>query len=134
VDDHSLRQAIRLAAERPGKTVVVWEQGLVAWRKACYYLHEVPVVVLDRQKIRGEAPPVIAVWKGAHPDPQLQGPAPLGVTLPAGGRIVWLLNPRTGFYSLASSNFPLVSAGPIWYTDLPPQSGSRRLGEYQLVW
>jgi hypothetical protein len=134
VDDHSLRQAIRLAAERPGQTVVVWERGLVSWRKACYYLHGVPVMVFERKQLRSGSPPVIAVWKGASLDLSLEGPAPLGVTLPAGGRIVWLLNPRTEFYSLARANFPLTAAGPIWYTDLPTESGSRLLGEYRLNW
>ena len=134
VDDHSLRQAIRLAAERPGKTVVVWEHGLVAWRKVCYYLRDVPVVVLDRQRIRAGTPPVVVTWKGANPERRLQGESPLSVTLPAGGRIVWLLDPRTDFYALAGANFPITPAGPIYYTDLPTESGSRVLGEYQLHW
>lgn len=134
VDDHSLRQAIRLAAERPGLTVVVWERGLVSWRKACYYMRQTPVVVLERRQLRSGTPPVISIWKGASLDLRLEDPAPLIVTLPAGGRIVWLLDPRTGFYSLASANFPLNAAGPIWYTDLPTQSGSKILGEYQLTW
>jgi hypothetical protein len=134
VDDHSLRQAIRLAAERPGKTMVVWEQGLVAWRKAGYYLRGVPIIVLDRQKIRSGAPPVIAIWTGAHLDQRLQGEAPLSVTLPAGGRIVWLLKPGSEFYAVASANFPLTPAGPVYYTDLPAESGSKVLGEYRLEW
>jgi hypothetical protein len=134
VDDHSLRQAIRLAAERPGRTVVVWERGLVSWRKACYYMRQTPVVVLERRQLRSGTPPVISIWKGASLDLRLEDPAPLSVTLPAGGRIVWLLDPRTGFYSLARANFPLNAAGPIWYTDLPTLSGSKILGEYRLTW
>jgi 4-amino-4-deoxy-L-arabinose transferase-like glycosyltransferase len=144
VDDHSLRQAIRLAGERPGDTTVVWEHGLVAWRKAAYYLRGVPIAVLDRKSIRSGAPPVVAIWNGAiwngaiwngaNPDRRMQNQAPLTVTLPPGGRIVWLLDPRTEFYALASSNFPLTPAGPIYYTDLPSQNGSKVVGEYKLEW
>jgi 4-amino-4-deoxy-L-arabinose transferase-like glycosyltransferase len=134
LDDHSLRSAIRLAGERPGKTLVIWERGLVSWRKACYYMRSTPVVVLERNRIRSGAPPVVSIWNGASLGRRLQGPAPLSVTLPAGGRIVWLLDPRTEFYSLASANFPLAAAGPVYYTDLPAQSGSRILGEYRLEW
>jgi 4-amino-4-deoxy-L-arabinose transferase-like glycosyltransferase len=134
VDDHSLRQAIRLAAERPGETVAIWEHGLVSWRKACYYMRQVPVVVLERKQIRSGAPPVIAIWKGADLDRRLEGPAPLSVTLPAGGRIVWLLNPRSEFYTQAGAAFPLTPAGPVWYTDLPAEGGARLLGEYRLEW
>jgi hypothetical protein len=134
VDDHSLRAAMRLAAERPGQTVVVWEHGLVSWRKACYYMRGVPILVFERKQLRSGAPPVITIWKGASLDHRLEGPAPLSVTLPEGGRIVWLLNPRTEFYSLASANFPLTAAGPIYYTDLPAESGSKLLGEYGLEW
>jgi 4-amino-4-deoxy-L-arabinose transferase-like glycosyltransferase len=134
VDDHSLRQAIRLAGERPGKTTVIWEHGLVAWRKAGYYLRGVPIVVLERKKLRSGSPPVITIWNGADPQSRLQGPPPLATTLPAGGRIVWLLNPRSEFYALAAAGFPLTAAGPIYYTDLPAESGSKILGEYKLEW
>jgi hypothetical protein len=134
VDDHSLRQAIRLAAERPGKTMLIWEHGLVSWRKACYYMRDVPAAVLDRQKLRAGAPPVVAIWKGANLQRRTQGEAPLSVALPAGGRIVWLLNPSTGFFALAKANFALTPAGPVYYTDLPAESGSKILGEYKLEW
>lgn len=134
VDDHSLRAAIRLAGERPGQTVVVWERGLVAWRKVCYYMRQTPVVVLERQRLHAGSPPAVAVWRGAILDRSLQGPPPLAVTLPAGARIVWLLDPHSDFYPLAGANFPLTAAGPVYYTDLPAQSGSRVLGEYRLEW
>jgi hypothetical protein len=134
VDDHSLRQTIRLAAERPGQTIVVWEHGLVAWRKAAYYLPGVPIVVLEHELIRSGSPPVIAIWKGPVLSSRIQGPAPLSTTLPEGGRVVWLLNPRTEFYSMVSRSFPMTPAGPAYYTDLPAEKGARQLGEYQLAW
>jgi hypothetical protein len=54
--------------------------------------------------------------------------------VPAGSRIVWLLNPRTSFYNAVMQSFPATAAGPIWYTDLPPWDGEKLLGEYRLQW
>jgi hypothetical protein len=134
VDDHSLREAIRLAAERPGNTIVVWEHGLVAWRKVAYYLPTVPIVVLEHATLRSGSLPVIATWKGPKLASRIQGPPLLTAHLPEGGRIVWLLNPRTEFFALVSESFPLTAAGPDYYTDLPAEPGVRNLGEYRLEW
>lgn len=134
IDDHSLRQIIRLAAERRGQTVVVWEHGLAPWRKAAYYAGGVPVVVLEHRLIRAGSPPVAAVWEGPRLERRLQGPAPLHFDLPPARRIVWMLNPRTDFYQLAARSFALTPAGPVWYTDLAAAHGSALLGEYTLAW
>jgi hypothetical protein len=134
VDDHSLRQMLRLAAEHPRNTVVVWEHGLVAWRKAAYYAPRLPVVVLEHETLRSGSQPVVAIWNGPVMTSRIQGPAPVTATLPQGARIVWLLNPRTGFYTLVNQTFPLTPAGPAYYTDLPPEHGIRTLGEYRLAW
>ena len=100
MDDRTLKETRRLIAERPGKTVVIWERGLTAWRKVAYYSPGVEVVVLEHKKIRSGSPPVIAIWKGAKLERRLPGGAPL--QLPAGTRIVWLLNPQTDFFSWCS--------------------------------
>ena len=65
---------------------------------------------------------------------RVQGQPPLSVTLPREQRVVWLLNPRTEFYRLVSESFPLTAAGPVYFTDLPAEGGSRMLGEYQFEW
>jgi 4-amino-4-deoxy-L-arabinose transferase-like glycosyltransferase len=132
VDDRTLKEARRLIAERPGKTVVIWERGLTAWRKVAYYSPGVEIVVLEHKKIRSGSPPVVAIWKGAKLERRLPAGAPL--QLPAGTRIVWLLKPQTDFLQLVQQNFPLVESGPVYSTELPQESGSRRLGEYELVW
>ena len=134
VDDHSLRAAIRLAADRPGATTLIWEHGLVTWRKAAYYVRGVPVVVLEHQTLRAGSKPVIAIWNGPTLTHRAQGPAPLRTTVAAGSRIVWLLNPRTEFYKLVSQSFPLTAAGPVYFTDLPSSSSSQVLGEYEVAW
>ncbi len=134
VDDHSLRQMLRLAAERPQRTVVVWEHGLVTWRKAVYYAPRLPIVVLEHENIGSGFQPVVAIWHGSLLAGRVHGPAPVTANLPEGGRIVWLLNPRTEFYTMVQQNFPLAQAGPIYYTDLPPGNGTYTLGDYRLAW
>ena len=132
-DDHTMRQVRRLAAERPGDTVIVFGQGTTTWRKAAYYAPNVPVFVLEHKRIRSSQPS-LTVWKGNRQQAAANGPAPLHVTLPAGARVVWLLNPRTQFYELVQQAFPLTPADPVYVTDLPRESGSRMVGEYELAW
>lgn len=134
VDDHSIREVRRLAAERPGNTLVVWEQGLTAWRKIAYYAPDLPVEVLEHKKIRAGTPPVVALWRGARLEKQTQGPAPQRLTVPAGARVIWVLNPATAFYEQTRQSFPLTPAGPVWYTDLPSGGGARVLGDYEVAW
>jgi len=134
LDDGTVRGIRRLAGERPGRTVVIWERGLTAWRKAAYYAPGVPVLVLDHTRVQSGSPPAVAVWKGPRLESMLQGAAPLRIAVPAGGRIVWLLNPRTDFYQLAAQAFPLITAYPVYYSDLPQESGSRTLGGYEVAW
>ncbi len=132
VDDHSLREIRRLAGGRPG-SLVVWEHGLVAWRKVGYYVPQVRMLVLDHKTIRGGVP-VAEVRQGAGLLARQEGAAPLGVTLPAGARVIWLLNPRTEFYEQVRQSFPLTASGPVFYTDLPATAGIRTLGDYALAW
>jgi hypothetical protein len=134
VDDHTFRALLRLAAERPGQTVAVWERGLASWRKAAYYAPHVPLVVLEHGKLRAGSRPVAAQWLGARMQKRVEGSAPLTVELPAASRVVWLLNPRTDFYETARGSFALAADGPVWYTDLPAAHGEKELGEYRLVW
>jgi hypothetical protein len=134
VDDHTFREVLRLAGERPGRTEAVWEQGLASWRKAAYYAHDVPIVVLEHGKLRAGSAPVAAQWRGQKLEKRVEGAAPVTVQVAAGTRIVWLVNPRTEFYRTLSRSFELRPAGPVFYTDLPAEDGARELGEYRLVW
>ena len=93
-----------------------------------------PVVALDHKTLRSGTPPVIAIWNGPRLSRRIEGPAPVSTTLAAGSRIVWLLQPKTEFFKMVSQSFALTPSGPIYYTDLPTESGSRTLGEYQLAW
>jgi hypothetical protein len=132
-DDYALRELRRLAAGRPGNTVVIFGQGMTTWRKAAYYAPGVPVIVLEHKLIRSSLP-VMATWKGNRQEAFAHGPVPLRVAVPAGARIVWLLNPRTEFYGLVQQAFAPTAADPVYSTDLPRASGSRRIGEYELAW
>lgn len=134
IDDHSFRAIQRLAAERPGRTEVIWEHGLASWRKAAYYLHGIPIIVLEHRKLRAGSPAVAAVWNGALLQRAIEGAAPLAVDLPAGSRIVWMLNPQTPFCTSARKTFPLIPYGPVWYSDLPAGHGAGVIGEYRIAW
>jgi hypothetical protein len=129
-DDHAIRDVQRLAAERPGAVFVIWEHGLATWRKLAYYAPQIPIAVLEHRNIRGGSPPVVALWRGAMRRPGSNA----RVDAPPGARIVWLLNPRTEFYSIVQAAFAPRRDGSVFYTDLPAQHGSRILGEYELAW
>jgi hypothetical protein len=132
-DDHAIRDVELLAAARPGAVFVIWEHGLATWRKLAYYAPQIPIAVLEHRHIGGGSPPVVALWQGARRAPNLPGAAPR-VNVPAGARIVWLLNPRTEFYGLVQAAFAPRRAGSVLYTDLPMESGARALGRYELAW
>ncbi len=134
LDDQSVRQVFRLAKEKPGNTWVVWEEGPTAWRKVAYYAPQTPLVVLEHAKIHRGSPAVVSIWKGPAIVQSIEGAPPLRVTLPAGARVVWMIGSRSDFYNRVRQAFPLTAAGPVWYTDLPREDGSRTLGEYQLAW
>lgn len=130
IDDHAIRDVERLAAERPGAVLVIWEHGLATWRKLAYYAPQIPIAVLEHRYIRSGSPAVAALWRGALRSP---GSSPR-VEAPPGARVVWLINPRTEFYSLVQSAFSPRHSGSVLYTDLPADQGSRTLGEYELAW
>jgi hypothetical protein len=66
--------------------------------------------------------------------PNRQGAEAVCVDVPAGTRIVWLLNPRTEFYTIVRNAFPLQRESSVLYTDMLTAHGSRTLGEYELAW
>jgi hypothetical protein len=130
IDDHAIRDVERLAAERRGPVLVIWEHGLATWRKLAYYAPQIPIAVLEHRHIRSGSPAVVALWKGPS---RLAGSSP-SVEAPVGARIVWLMNPRTEFYNIVQEAFSPRRSGSVLYTDLPAAHGSRALGEYQLAW
>jgi len=132
-DDHVLGDVRRLAAGRPGRTVIVWERGITAARKAAYYFPHLPVIVLTPKSIAGDQTPVVRIVRG--PETRLlEGPAPLRVDLPAGGRVVWLVLPGTDFFRALQKIFPLQTTGQVWYHELAAEGGERLLGGYRLAW
>jgi hypothetical protein len=114
IDDHTLRETRRLAAEHPANTVVR--------RKVGYYAPGVTVFVLEHKEIRG-GQPVIVLWQGSKLLARQQDT-----------HVVWLLNLRTALPDLVKQNFPVNEAGPVYYPDLPAEHGSRQLGEYEIAW
>jgi hypothetical protein len=133
-DDHALRAVAELSREAERPVVVVWERGLLSWRKASYYHPRLPIVVLDRKRLVGPAPAVAKVWTGNRLVEMIEGPPPLVIRVPPGARLIWLLNPRTEFFPLVREQFPLTEVSSAWYCDLPEAPGARRVGDYLLVW
>ncbi len=131
-DDHTIRDVRALTAGRPA--LVIWEHGAATWRKLTYYLPEVPVAVLEHPHLRADSPPVAALWKGLNRAPAQARPAHPHIEAPAGGRIVWLMNPRTEFYRDVQATFAPRQYGSVFYTDLAAEHGSRMLGDYELAW
>jgi hypothetical protein len=134
VDDHSVREVRRLAAEKPERALVIWERGLTAWRKIAYYAPDLAIDVLEHKLIRAGSPAVVTRWRGALRETRTQGAAPLRIEVPAGMRVIWVLNPASEFYRAISHAFPLTPAGPVWHTDLPLGGGSRVVGDYEVAW
>ena len=90
--------------------------------------------MLEHGKLRAGSLPVMAQWRGPKLEKRVEGRPPVTVEIPAGSRIVWLLDPRTDFFEEARRTFALTPAGPLWFTDLPAGHGEKDLGEYRLIW
>jgi len=132
IADHTLREPRKLIAERPADTVVVWENGLTAWRKVAYYTEGVRIFVLEHKRICGGSP-VVAVWRRSQLVARQEGPAPLRVKLPPRSWVIWLLDPRSRFPDLVRQDFDVGGEGPALFTDLPAEPGCRKLGEYEIA-
>lgn len=130
-DDHAIRAVRELSQGR--QALVIWEQGLATWRKVTYYLPSIPVAVLERRHLRADSAPVVALWRGTRRAADADGGHPR-IEAPAGGRIVWLINPRTEFYRDVQAAFAPQAHGSALFTDLPAEHGSRMLGAYELAW
>ena len=132
-DDHAIRDVERLAAERHGAVFVIWEHGLATWRNSPITRLRSPSRCWNIAISAAALHRVVALWLGSRRAPNQPGAAPR-VNVPAGARIVWLLNPRTEFYGLVQAAFAPRRTGTVLYTDLPTEHGARALGEYELAW
>jgi hypothetical protein len=134
VDDAALEELRRLKREWPGDTVVVWERGRTSSRKAGYYFQDLRVIVLSPKTIRTTATLAARYMRGPRVERLLQGPAPLVVPVPAGARLVWLVDPKTPFFADLKQSFPLQDADPLYYTDLPSGGAEQQVGSYLFTW
>ncbi len=133
-DDHILRAIRHLTEKHPRLAVILWERGLLSWRKAAYYYHYLPVVVLDRKTLTGPQQRVVTVWRGPQIERRIEGQAPLRIPLPRGGRLLWLLNPATDFPARLREQFVVGEMDSVYFCDLPETAGERRVGDFLLVW
>lgn len=134
-DDASIRvvQQVVAAAPVPTQTVILSERSITSWRKVSYYLSKVRLVVLERLPV-SPVQFVATEWLRSVETRRQQGAAPVKVVVPAGARLVWMIKPNSDFETLVRQNLPVTSAGPVFYTDLPKEAGSKELGGFSLIW
>jgi hypothetical protein len=130
IDDANLRTMQRLAAERPGQAVVVWERGLTSWRKTTWYAAKTPVVVLEHQYLDPRSPAIVSRWQGPHLLSRTTADTP--VRLEQGTRIIWFVNSAVA--AELPARMPVRADGTLHYTDLPATSGAAQLGRYRIEW
>ena len=134
IDDRAVDQVGWLAAERPGNVVLIWEGGHASWRKAGYYFPNLPVIALGPERLRPGSPLVAAKFLGPGPGELIKGTSPLQIRLPAGARLLWMIDPKGVSFSRLQQRFQLRRADPVYHHDLPEETGEAELGAYTLVW
>ena len=134
LDDRTLRAVDQLTRKHPRLAVILWERGLTSWRKVAYYYHYLPLVVLDRKTLAGPAPAVATIWRGSRLEQRVEGSTPLPIALPRGGRLIWLLNPKSDLPPRLREHFVLAEMDTVYFCDLPEAGGSRQVGDFLLLW
>ncbi len=132
-DDASIRYTQQVVAQAPAGAVILSERSVTSWRKVSYYLPRVRLVVLEKLPVR-PVQFVATEWLRSQETRRKQGAAPVKVLVPAGTRLVWMIKPNSDFETLVRQNLPVTSAGPVFYTDLPKEAGSKELGGFTLIW
>jgi hypothetical protein len=132
-DDAALQAVRRLVGAAPQRTVIVSERAPTSWRKVSYYFPTTRLFVLEKLPA---VPPrvVVSEWLRSDQKEQRQGSGPPTVSLPAGARIVWMVNPRNEFSTALRKALAVQEAGPVAYTDLPATAGASRIGDYVIDW
>lgn len=112
--------------------VIMWARdGEPVWRKAAYYLPKLDVYSLE-EKGDWAAPVGIAQhWRRDQRIASFTGPTPIRVPVPRRARLVWLISPAV--VEELNRSFPLHSAPPLYYTDLPDSPHSYRWGSFEVV-
>jgi len=134
VDDRAVDQVGRLAAERPSNVVLIWEGAQESWRKAAYYFPHLQVIAFAPKTLHNGSALVATKFVGPRPAELIEGASPLRIPLPAGARVLWMIDSRGPALSRLQRRFPLRRAGPVFYHDLPEEDGEADLGAYVLVW
>lgn len=134
--DHGvIQQVLDWIAERPGHAAVVSAGSQTHWRKLAYYMPQVPVIVVTRKAPFPDAPWVIKVSRGPQSEIRNEGALPLTLRVPAGSRLVWTLNPRTGLDEQLMDRLGAVcTPGGVCRVDVPEQHGSALAGDVRLEW
>ncbi len=123
-------QILKAATNRP--VTVVWARdGEPAWRKICFYFPGEKVYALDARGDPGVPDSQARLWSGNTVLSSHSGALPLRLPVPPEGRLIWVIAPASveGLSQVVS----LQRAPPLYYTDLPADTGSFRWGSFEFV-
>ena len=123
-------QITRSAGDRP--IIFIWtKDGEPVWRKVCYYMPNERVWSLDEAGDPAVPKNMAQLWEGSHRLSMTSGAAPLEVSVPRGARIIWMVAPLS--VEALRKIIPLESSGPLYYSDLNPDSSSIHWGSFNIV-
>lgn len=117
-------------SDRP--LIVVWSKdGHPVWRKVAYYYPTTPVYEVGEKGYPGYRENIVRVWKGKSLQSQFKGNYPIVVPIPKESRVVWVV--EEGREKELQAIVTLRKARSLYYTDLEPQAGSFRWGNFEFV-
>lgn len=108
------------------------EFNFLNWRIASYYLSERDIWVL----IDDETPDITGSWTRlvrGRQTVERRGEDGLRIPVPAGGRILWLMEQDTPFVRELSQIFQVQRGRYVFFIDLKPQAGPFRIGSFKFV-
>jgi hypothetical protein len=135
VDHNTLVEIGRLSSEQAGNSVVIWANGLTAWRKINYYFPKLPVVVLENKTLQNGSRPIATTRRGSSLE-RIQSWPDLRIKFAPGTRLIWVLNPNAPFYSALHRALPLQPVpgfDHMFSTDLEGH-GEAQIGSYMVIW
>ena len=130
--DASLKQIAILKSntDRP-VLILCTKNGHPVWRKVSFYLPEQLVYALEEQGDPAVPASMARVWADNKLVAEYSGDPPFRIPIPRQTRLIWLVGPYSA--GRLRQVFPLKTAPPVSYVDLPANAPSFRLGSFEFV-
>lgn len=130
--DLGLKQIATLRSATKGPVSLIWARdGEPTWRKLSFYLPSEKVVVLEESGDPLVVLPRTRLWLGNRVLEEYTGRPPFRLSVPKGGRLIWILGPAN-VESLARA-VRVQGVPPVYYTDLPPDAPPFRWGSFEFA-